>query len=88
VNFSSSFYAPVNWVGSTGSLELNNSLLRSSADANAGLSDVFFSPLTVGIHFSDTKQSCDRYQDLRSDGAYRFGSLTNLGMNEWTISRI
>ena len=84
-NLSSSFYGPVNWVGANGSLDLNGSLLRSGKNANAGLSDVFFSPLTVGIHFSDTNNLAIDTKVFAPTGAYRFGNLSNLGMNEWTI---
>jgi hypothetical protein len=85
VNLSSSFYGPVNWLGSSGSLDSNGSLLRSGKNVNAGLADVFFSPLTVGIHFSDTNNLAIDAKVFAPTGAYRFGSLSNLGMGEWTI---
>jgi hypothetical protein len=85
VSLSSSFYAPVNWVGSSGLLELNGVPLGGIQNANAGLSDVFISPLTVGIHFSETNNLAIDTKIFAPTGAYRFGSLSNLGMNEWTI---
>jgi hypothetical protein len=85
VNLSSSFYAPVMWAGGNGSSLLNDALLRSTGNANAGLSDVFFSPLTVGIHFSETNNLAIDTKIFAPTGAYRLGNLSNLGMNEWTI---
>lgn len=52
LSFSSFFVAPINWVGASGSLQVNN-FSRSASSANAGLGDVVALPLTVGIHFSD-----------------------------------
>jgi hypothetical protein len=85
VSFSSAILAPVNWVGVTGSAQLND-LTRTRENANAGLADVIFTPLTVGIHFSDTNNLAISTMIFAPTGAYRLGNLSNLGMNEWTIS--
>src|SRR5204863_1672249 len=71
-------------VGSTGSVQLDGAS-RSRTDANAGLSDIFFSPLTVGIHFSENNNLAIDTKIFAPTGAYRPGNLSNLGMNEWTI---
>jgi hypothetical protein len=52
VSFSSSFYLPVNWQGVTGSIEVGDSFSKSANFNSRGVADVFFSPLTAGIHFS------------------------------------
>jgi hypothetical protein len=84
VSFSSSFLAPVNWVGVTASTQLND-LSRRGKNANVGLADVIFTPLTVGIHFSDTNNLAISTMIFAPTGAFTAGNLSNLGMNEWTI---
>ena len=84
VSFSSSFLGPVNWVGVTASAQLND-LSRTGKNANAGLSDVIFTPLTVGIHFSDSNNLAISAMVFAPTGAFTAGNLSNLGMNEWTI---
>jgi hypothetical protein len=84
VSFSSSFLAPVTWIGATGTLQLN-AFTRSNSNANAGLSDVIISPLTVGIHFSDTNSLAIGAMIFAPTGAFTPGNLSNLGMGEWTV---
>jgi hypothetical protein len=85
VSFSSLFAVPFYWVGVVGNVQLNNQTLRSNRNANAGLSDVFFSPLTAGIHLSENNNLAISTTVFAPTGAYRPGNLSNLGMNEWTI---
>ena len=77
MNLSSSFYA-------TGSVQSDN-FSRRRTDTNAGLADVLFSPLTVGIQFSENNNLAIDTKIFAPTGAYRPGNLSNLGMNEWTI---
>lgn len=84
VSFSSSFLAPVAWVGSTASLQVNN-LSGSISRTNSGIGDVVAVPLTVGIHFSENNNLAISSMIFAPTGPFRTGSITNLGMNEWTV---
>jgi hypothetical protein len=84
VSLSSSFMGVVNWVGSNGSLQLNN-FSRSASSSNAGIGDVIFVPLTAGIHFSETNNLAISTMIFAPTGQFRPGNLSNLGMGEWTI---
>jgi hypothetical protein len=68
----------------TASAQLND-LSKTGKNANAGLSDVIFTPLTVGIHFSDTNNLAISTMVFAPTGAFTRGNLFNVGMNEWTI---
>jgi hypothetical protein len=85
VSLSSSFYLPVNWQGATGSIEVGDVFSRSANFNNRGIADVFFSPLTAGIHFSEDNNLAIDTKIFAPTGAYKPGNLSNLGMNEWTI---
>jgi hypothetical protein len=85
VSFASSFYLPVNWYGVTGSIEVGDLFSRSANFNSRGISDVFFSPLTAGIHFSEDNNLAIDTKIFAPTGAYKLGNLSNLGMNEWTI---
>jgi hypothetical protein len=85
VSFSSSFYLPVNWQGVTGSIEVGDSFSKSANFNSRGIADVFFSPLTAGIHFSEDNNLAIDTKIFAPTGAYKLGNLSNLGMNEWTI---
>src|SRR5581483_885955 len=84
VTFSSTFMAPVNWVGSTGSLQVNN-FSGAISRTNSGIGDVVAIPLTVGIHFSEYSNLAISSMVFAPTGSFRTGSITNLGMNEWTV---
>ena len=84
VSLSSSFMGVVNWVGSSGSLQLND-FSRSRSTSNAGIGDVVIVPLTAGIHFSDTNNLAVSTMIFAPTGQFRPGNLSNLGMGEWTI---
>ena len=84
VTFSSAFLAPVSWVGSTGSLQIND-FSRTTSSANAGLGDVVAIPLTVGIHFSENSNLAISSMIFAPTGPFRSGSISNLGMGEWTV---
>ena len=84
VSFSSSFMAPINWVGSTGSLQFND-FSRTANSENAGLGDVVAVPLAVGIHFSENSNLAISSWVFAPTGPFRTGSISNLGMNEWTV---
>jgi hypothetical protein len=84
ISFSSSFYLPLSYVAATGSTQLNE-LTRRRTDISGGLGDVFFSPLTAGIHFSENNNLAIDVKIFAPTGAFKPGNLSNLGMNEWTI---
>jgi hypothetical protein len=84
VTFSSSFMGVVNWVGSTGSLQVND-LSRSRSTSNAGMGDVVITPLTAGIHFSENNNLAISTMIFAPTGQFTPGNLSNLGMGEWTI---
>jgi hypothetical protein len=87
VTFSSSFFAVVNWQGAHGLLEFNAvvNASRPMKSANAGLGDVAVQPLTAGIHFSENNNLAISTMIFAPTGPFSPGSLTNLGMGEWTI---
>jgi hypothetical protein len=85
VSFSSSFFLPVNWQGATGSIEVGDLFSRSANFNGRGIADVFFSPLTAGIHFSEDNNLAIDTKIFAPTGGYKPGNLSNLGMNEWTI---
>ena len=85
VNFASSFYLPVNWQGTTGSIQVGDLFTRSANFNGRGIADVFFSPLTAGIHFSQDNNLAIDTKIFAPTGEYKPGNLSNLGMNEWTI---
>ncbi len=84
VTFASSFIGVVNWVGATGSLQLND-LSRSRSTSNAGVGDVVVMPLTAGIHFSENNNLAISTMIFAPTGQFTPGNLSNLGMGEWTI---
>ena len=45
-----------------------------------------FSPLTVGIHFSENNNLAIDTKIFAPIGEWKLGNPSNLGMNEWTIS--
>ena len=89
IGLASSGVFPVNWQGVTSSLVLDTSqgtvLSRSSFNSSAGFADIFFSPLTVGIHFSENSNLAIDTKIFAPTGAYKVGYSANLGMNEWTF---
>ena len=85
VSLASTFMASVNWVGVTGSVQTAN-LTRSRSSANAGLSDIIVSPLTVGVHFSPTNNLALSTMIFAPTGAYAANNLSNMGMGMWTFS--
>jgi hypothetical protein len=85
VSFSSSFYLPVNWQGVTGSVQVGDLFSRNTDFNSRGVADVFFSPLTAGIHFSADNNLAIDTKIFAPTGAFKLGNLSNLGMNVWTI---
>jgi len=84
VSFSSSFLAPIDWAGATGSVQLND-FSRITSSTTAALGDVAAMPLTVGIHFSENNNLAISSMIFAPTGPFQTGSVTNLGMNEWTV---
>src|SRR5690242_5984399 len=84
VSFASSFLAPINWVGSNGSVQLDT-FSRGTSTSNGGIGDVIAVPLTAGFHFSENHNLAISTMILAPTGQFRTGNLSNLGMGEWTI---
>jgi hypothetical protein len=84
VSLASSFMGVVNWVGSEGSLNLND-LSRAQSRSNAGAGDVVAAPLAVGIHFTENNNFAVSSWVFFPSGQFRPGNLSNLGMGEWTV---
>ncbi len=84
VSLSSAFMAPINWVGSSGSLQFND-FSRTTASSNAGLGNVVAVPLTAGIHFSENNNLAISTMIFAPTGQFRPGNLSNLGTGEWTV---
>ena len=84
VSLSSSFLAPINWVGSSGSLQFNG-FSRAGTSSNAGIGNVIAVPLTAGIHFSDNNNLAISTMIFAPTGQFRPGNLSNLGTGEWTV---
>ena len=84
LSLSSSFLAPVTWLGVTGSVQAGG-FARGRNDANAALGDVIINPLTVGLHFSETNNLAIGGWIFAPTGTYNRGNLSNTGMGEWTF---
>jgi hypothetical protein len=84
LSLSSSFLAPINWVGSSASVQLGD-ISRSFSRSNAGIGDVIFVPLTAGFHFSETSNMAVSMMVFAPTGLFRPGNISNLGMGEWTL---
>jgi hypothetical protein len=91
IGLASSAYIPINWAGVAGSLLARggdfggSTTLSSTYSSSAGIGDVFFSPLTLGVHFSETSNLAIDTKIFAPTGAFQVGNLSNLGMNEWTF---
>ena len=84
VSLASSFMGVVNWVGSEGSLNIND-LSRAQSRSNAGVGDVVAAPLAVGIHSTENDNFAVSSWVFSPSGQFRPGNLSNLGMGEWTV---
>lgn len=84
VSFASGFLGVVTWVGSTGSLQFDGAT-RSTSQSNAGAGDMAFYPLTAGIHLGENNNLAISTMIFAPVGHYSPGSISNLGMNEWTF---
>ena len=82
VSFSSSFYLPVDR-RRVAAARVGN--VSGKTFISGGLADVWFSPLTVGIHFSENNNLAIDTKIFAPTGAYKVGDWSNLGMNAWTI---
>ena len=83
LSLASSFMGVVNWVGATGSLQVNN-FSRSTSSSNGGLGDVIAVPLTVGIHFSANNDLAISTMIFAPTGQFRPGNLSKLGIGEYS----
>jgi hypothetical protein len=77
IGLASTLYLPITYRSATTS---------STTFTDAGLADVFFSPLTVGIHFSENNHLAIDTKVWAPTGTFAIGDLANLGMNAWTFT--
>ena len=84
VSLASGFLGVVTWVGSDGALQFDG-LSRITSHSNAGPGDMAFYPLTVGIHLRENNNLAISTMIFAPAGRYSPGSISNLGMNEWTF---
>ena len=77
----SSLYVPIAYHTTTATM-----FSHSMTFTNAGLADVFFSPLTLGIHFSENNNLAIDTKIWAPTGSFEVGRLGNLGMNVWTFT--
>jgi hypothetical protein len=77
IGLASTLYLPITYRSATTS---------ATTFSNAGLGDVFFSPLTVGIHFSENNHLAIDTKVWAPTGAFAVGDLAHLGMNAWTFT--
>jgi hypothetical protein len=82
VSLASSIMAPVGWLGVSTSAQLG-SATAGRGSANAGLGDIIVSPLTAGIHFSDTNHLAISAMIFAPTGAFTAGNLSNPGLGHW-----
>jgi hypothetical protein len=81
VGLSSSFYLPLDRRTVNGADPSSG----VSSFRSAGLSDVWFSPLTVGVRFSENNNLSIDMKIFAPTAAYKLDDLSNLGMNAWTF---
>jgi hypothetical protein len=84
VSFSPEFLGVVTWVGSDGTLQFSGSSPRAS-QSNIGPGDMAFYSLTAGIHLSENNKLAISTMIFAPIRHYSPGSITNLGMNQWTF---
>jgi hypothetical protein len=84
ISLATTFMAPVAWVGVTTAATLND-LARTVRHANAGMSDLIMSPLSVGIHFSRTNNLAINPMIFAPTGPFVLDNPSNKGQGTWTF---
>jgi hypothetical protein len=82
VSLASSFMVRPTWAGVTASFQPGD---RGHRFTDAGLADLIFSPLTVGIHFSPTNNLAIGALVFAPTASFTPGNLSNLGQGAWTV---
>jgi hypothetical protein len=77
IGFASALYLPISYRRVTA---VNGTFI------SAGLGDLFFSPLKVGIHFSENHNLAIDTKIWAPSAGFEIGNLSNLGMNAWTFT--
>jgi hypothetical protein len=85
IGLATSVYIPINYQSITATVQ-PGAFSRSMTFSSAGLADVYFSPLTVGIHFSENNNLAVDAKIWAPTGSFEIGDLSNLGMNAWTFT--
>jgi hypothetical protein len=85
IGLASSFYLPVSYRSATASIP-PQPWSQTATFTSAGLGDVFFSPLTVGIHFSENNNLAIGTKVWAPTAVFEIGNLSNVGMNAWTFT--
>ena len=84
INLASTLMVPVNWVAATAAAQAGD-LAHSTSNAKAGLGDIIMSPLSVGIHFSNTNNLAISCMIFAPTGAFTKGNISNTGLGIWTF---
>jgi hypothetical protein len=84
ISLATPFMAPVAWVGVTTAATLGD-MTHTVPHANAGMSDLIMSPLSVGIHFSQTNNLAINPMIFAPTGPFVLGNPSNTGLGTWTF---
>jgi hypothetical protein len=84
INLASTLMVPGNWVGATAAAQ-SGDFAHTISNANAALGDIIMSPLSVGIHFSNTNNLAIGCMIFAPTGAYTKGNISNTGLGIWTF---
>jgi hypothetical protein len=82
VSFASSCAIRPTWAAVTASSRPGD---RGNRFTDTGLADFIFSPLTVGIHFSQTNNLAIGTMIFAPTASFTPGNLSNVGMDAWTV---
>lgn len=84
ISLATTFIVPVAWVGVTTAATLGD-LAHTVRHANAGMSDLIMSPLSVGIHFSQTNNLAINPRIFAPTGSFVLDNPSNTGLGTWTF---
>ena len=82
VSFASSCIIRPTWAAVTASFRPGD---RGNRFTDTGLGDFIFSPLTVGIHFSQTNNLAIGAMIFAPSASFTPGNLSNVGLGAWTV---
>jgi hypothetical protein len=83
-NFASAITVPILWTEVEANVEIAGRTIRRT-DEDAGLFDLFFTPIIASHHFSPTEHLALSFSFWAPTGDYESGQLANLSLNNWTF---